>query len=187
MRKRHPVRCQVGTRKASASEPLLTCRKVLVGIETGDRTESPGSAWRVPEYWPGGVWHVGGASLVCGSCAERGKAAADTARPQRRAGERERVGAACPSLDRRRHPAARHSFADRGRGRPCVPHAEASSQQPVNRRPAARYAFMRRGRPHMSLVARCWPPGRRRRAPTPRNVKNRSYGRVLAGHRLDVL
>jgi hypothetical protein len=29
---------QVGIRKASASEPLLTCRKVLVGIGTGDRT-----------------------------------------------------------------------------------------------------------------------------------------------------
>jgi hypothetical protein len=28
----------VGIRKASASEPLLTCRKVLVGIGTGDRT-----------------------------------------------------------------------------------------------------------------------------------------------------
>jgi hypothetical protein len=37
----------------------------------------------VPEYWPGGVRHVGGASLVCGSCTERGKAGADTARPDR--------------------------------------------------------------------------------------------------------
>ena len=35
--KAHVMR-QVGTRKASASESLLTCRKVLVGIETGDRT-----------------------------------------------------------------------------------------------------------------------------------------------------
>ncbi len=39
--KAHVMR-QVGTRKASASEPLLTCRKVLVGIETGGRTELPG-------------------------------------------------------------------------------------------------------------------------------------------------
>src|SRR6266567_4292452 len=80
MRKRHRLRCQVGTGKVSVSEPLWTCRKVLVGIGTGGRTESPGWAWRVPEYWPGGVRHVGGASLVCGSCTERGKAGADTAR-----------------------------------------------------------------------------------------------------------
>src|SRR6266704_1128470 len=93
MRKRRPVRCQVGTRKVSASEPLLRCRKVFVGIETGGRTESPGWAWRVPEYWPGGVRHVGGASLVCGSCTERGKTGADTARPDTvgGVGERERV------------------------------------------------------------------------------------------------
>ena len=31
-----PVRCQVGTRKTSASEPLLTCRNDLDGIETGE-------------------------------------------------------------------------------------------------------------------------------------------------------
>jgi uncharacterized phage protein gp47/JayE len=48
-------------------------------IETGDDTVFPGWAWRVPGYWPGGVRHGGGASLVCGSCTERGKAGADTA------------------------------------------------------------------------------------------------------------
>ena len=32
---RRPVRCQVGTGKVSVSEPLLTCRKVFVGIEPG--------------------------------------------------------------------------------------------------------------------------------------------------------
>jgi len=38
----------------------------------------------VPVYWPGGARHGGGASLVCGFHAERGKAAADTAaRPGR--------------------------------------------------------------------------------------------------------
>ena len=54
--------------------------------------ESPGWAWRVPEYWPGGARHAGGASLVCGSCTERGKAGADM--PGRVAGadgERERA------------------------------------------------------------------------------------------------
>jgi hypothetical protein len=33
----------------------------------------------VPAYWPGGVRREGGASPVCGSCTERGKAGADTA------------------------------------------------------------------------------------------------------------
>jgi hypothetical protein len=41
----------------------------------------PGKAWRVPVYWPGGVRYVGGASLICGFCAERGKADADTGAP----------------------------------------------------------------------------------------------------------
>jgi hypothetical protein len=31
----------VGTRKASVSEPLLTCRQVLVGIETGGQDRTP--------------------------------------------------------------------------------------------------------------------------------------------------
>lgn len=42
-----PERCQVGIRKASVSEPLMTCRNVLGGIETGcllsARDESGGS------------------------------------------------------------------------------------------------------------------------------------------------
>jgi hypothetical protein len=41
----------------------------------------PGRAWRVPVYWPGGVRYVGGASLICGFCMERGKAGADTGIP----------------------------------------------------------------------------------------------------------
>lgn len=47
----------------------------------------------MPVYWPGGVRHEGGASLICGSCMERGKAGVDTARPRRVAwvGERERA------------------------------------------------------------------------------------------------
>lgn len=34
--------------------------------------------WRVPVYWPDGARHGGGASLVCGFHAERGKAGVDT-------------------------------------------------------------------------------------------------------------
>jgi hypothetical protein len=49
-----------------------------------------------PAYWPGGVRHAGGVSLVCGFCTERGKARADTANPHReggvRRGERECTG-----------------------------------------------------------------------------------------------
>jgi hypothetical protein len=32
----------------------------------------------VPVYWPGGVRHAGGVSLICGFCMEREKARADT-------------------------------------------------------------------------------------------------------------
>ena len=43
-----------------------------------------------PYCWPGGARRVGGASLVCGLRAERGKARADTA-PAAWRGERERI------------------------------------------------------------------------------------------------
>jgi len=36
-----------------------------------------GGVWRVPIYWPGGVRHRGGVTLVCGFRRERGKASAD--------------------------------------------------------------------------------------------------------------
>jgi hypothetical protein len=36
MRKRRPVRRQVGIGKANVSEPLLKCRNVIDGIRTGD-------------------------------------------------------------------------------------------------------------------------------------------------------
>src|ERR687894_375920 len=41
----------------------------------------PGGAWWEPAYWPGGVRYVGGASLICGFCMERGKASTDTGIP----------------------------------------------------------------------------------------------------------
>lgn len=41
-------------------------------------------AWRIPVYWPGGDRRGGaGVSLVCSSCAERGKASVDTVNPRR--------------------------------------------------------------------------------------------------------
>src|SRR3954451_2669594 len=47
--------------------------------ESGVLETPPRSAWRVPEYWPGGVRRRGGVSPVCGSCTEREKASVDTA------------------------------------------------------------------------------------------------------------
>jgi hypothetical protein len=47
-----------------------------------------------PVYWPGGVRHIGGASLFCGFCMERRKAGSDNGvcwppRERRAAGRRE--------------------------------------------------------------------------------------------------
>src|SRR6185312_1501731 len=72
------------------------CRSVVTkpeGIKTGALGVAPGRVWRVPVYWPGGARHGGGASLVCGFHAERGKAGADTARLSREGGGRVRGSA----------------------------------------------------------------------------------------------
>jgi hypothetical protein len=75
------VRRQVGIRKMSNPEPLLMCRQAKSGTETmaisGAVGAGPGGC---PGFWPGGVRHGGGMSLVCGSCRERGKARLDTGR-----------------------------------------------------------------------------------------------------------
>jgi hypothetical protein len=69
------VRCQVGIRKMSEPEPLLTCRYVPKGHRNRGHAPGCGSrTWRVPDDWPGGVRHRGGMSLVCGSRMEHGKA-----------------------------------------------------------------------------------------------------------------
>src|SRR4051812_3066855 len=47
--------------------------------ESGVLEDPPRSAWRVPEYWSGGVRRRGDVSPVCGSCTEREKASVDTA------------------------------------------------------------------------------------------------------------
>lgn len=69
----------MGTRKTNVSEPLLMCRELGNGIETGVSMRSRDEPGGSPIYWPGGVRHAGGVSLVCGFCAEHGKACADTA------------------------------------------------------------------------------------------------------------
>jgi hypothetical protein len=50
--------------KASVSEPLMTCRKTLVDIETGDALEPRDEPGGCPVDWPGGVRRGGGASVV---------------------------------------------------------------------------------------------------------------------------
>ena len=51
-------------KKASESEPLMTCRNRQGDIKTGAKVYGPGAAWGIPVYCPGGVRHAGGASLV---------------------------------------------------------------------------------------------------------------------------
>lgn len=83
-----PARRQVGIRKASASESLMTCRKLTDGIKTGGVDMAPGRIWRTPVYWPGGARHGGDASLICCFHVERGKASPGIA--ARTGGVRER-------------------------------------------------------------------------------------------------
>jgi hypothetical protein len=54
----------VWVRKASESEPLLTCRKFSQWRRNRGRTWAPGQVWGEPADCPDGVRHVGGASLV---------------------------------------------------------------------------------------------------------------------------
>jgi hypothetical protein len=79
-------RGQVGAPKTNASEPLLTCRDFLNGIETGVSMQSRERVWRVRADWPGGVRHAGGVIGVCGFGTEQEKADSDTAVPASRFG-----------------------------------------------------------------------------------------------------
>lgn len=75
--KAHVMR-QVGIGKASGSEPLLKRRNNLDGIKTGESMSSrdePGGCLLIGQVVSG---VIGGASPVCGSGMERGKADADT-------------------------------------------------------------------------------------------------------------
>src|SRR4051794_18456450 len=67
--KAHVMR-QVGIGKASASEPLTTCRNKQLTSEPDRLNGSGMSLAGAPFYWPGGVRHGGGASPVCGFCME---------------------------------------------------------------------------------------------------------------------
>jgi len=65
----------MGTRKTTAVDVSRASTDIKTGMTKRSRDESGGC----PCSWPGGVRHAGGVSLVCGCCAERGKARADTA------------------------------------------------------------------------------------------------------------
>jgi len=56
--------CQVRTRKANVSEPLMSCRKDTDVIETGLCYRVRDRVWGEPVYCPDGGRQKGGASLV---------------------------------------------------------------------------------------------------------------------------
>ena len=61
--KAHRMR-QVGIRKASESEPLMTCRNESQWRRNRGKTWAPGQVRGEPADCPDGVRHVGGASLA---------------------------------------------------------------------------------------------------------------------------
>ena len=77
--KGEPSARQVGTRKASESDPLMTCRKSLRRDQNRGRSWPPGRAWRVPVYRPGGLRHTGGASLAQAFMGNSGTCRSETA------------------------------------------------------------------------------------------------------------
>src|SRR5680860_1555336 len=78
MRKRRPG----GVRWGLGRRPLLKRRNSFRRHQNRGLVCTPGGAWRVPVYWPGGVRCGGGVSPVCCSRAEREKACSDTAAVQ---------------------------------------------------------------------------------------------------------
>jgi hypothetical protein len=70
---------QVRTRKASESDPLMTCRKSLRRDQNRGRSWPSGRAWRVPVYRPGGLRHTGGASLAQAFMRNSGTCRSETA------------------------------------------------------------------------------------------------------------
>ena len=55
---------QVWVRKASVSEPLMTCRNKFQWRRNRGETWAPGQVWGEPVDCPDGVRHIGGASLT---------------------------------------------------------------------------------------------------------------------------
>lgn len=68
---------QVWIKKTNASEPPLKCRKSIRWHQNWGGDVAPGQVWRKPAYWPGGVRHRGGVSLIwalmvnCGNLSQR--------------------------------------------------------------------------------------------------------------------
>ena len=107
---------QVRIKKTNASEPLMTCRKTLNGVETGIETLSRERGGGVPVYGSTGVRHEGGVILIqawvrnVGTCRPDAKGDAQAGSPRKRlsteAGHRggvahSRVEGSVMELDRR--------------------------------------------------------------------------------------
>jgi hypothetical protein len=79
---------QVRFKETNASEPLMTCRKVLNRRRNREGVVGPGQGWGRPDYCPTGVRHEGGVTLDqalvrnVGTCrpAAKGEAQADSLR-----------------------------------------------------------------------------------------------------------
>lgn len=103
-------------KKTNASEPLMTCRKTLNGVETGIETLSREAGGGLPVYGSTGVRHEGGVILIqawvrnVGTCRLDAKGDAQAGSPRKRlsteAGHRggvahSRIEGSVMELDRR--------------------------------------------------------------------------------------
>ena len=81
---------QVRIKKTNASEPLMTCRKTLNGVETGIKTLSRETGGGGPVYGSTGVRHEGGVILIqawvrnVGTCRSDAKGDAQVGSPRKR-------------------------------------------------------------------------------------------------------
>jgi hypothetical protein len=81
---------QVRIKKTNASEPLMTCRKTLNGVETGIETLSREGSGGLPVYGSTGVRHEGGVILIqawvrnVGTCRSDAKGDAQVGSPRKR-------------------------------------------------------------------------------------------------------
>ena len=81
---------QVRIKKTNASEPLMTCRKTLDGVETGIETLSREGGGGGPAYGSTGVRHEGGVILIqawvrnVGTCRPDAKGDAQVGSPRKR-------------------------------------------------------------------------------------------------------
>jgi hypothetical protein len=80
----------VRIKKTNASEPLMTCRKTLHGVETGIETLSREIGGEGPVYGSTGVRHEGGVILIqawvrnVGTCRSDAKGDAQAGNPRKR-------------------------------------------------------------------------------------------------------